>query len=116
MLKTVKWSHIRKHGNCMRSGYKILWTDHALAELAQTILYLEQNFSDKEIQKLAQKIENTIELISHNPNLFPKSDKKNIRKVVILKYNTLYYRVKRNSVEILSFFSNRQNPKKRKIN
>lgn len=99
----------------MRNGYKILWTDHALSELAQTILYLEQNFSDKEIQKLAQKIENTIELISHNPNLFPKSEKKNVHKAVILKYNTLYYRIKGDIVEIISLFSNRQSPKKRKI-
>lgn len=99
----------------MKNGYKIQWTAHALAELAQTIFYLEQNFSDKEIKKLAQKIENTIELISNNPNIFPKSDKKNVRKAIVLKYNALYYRVKNDSVEILSFFSNRQSPKKRKL-
>ncbi|MDO5523824.1 MAG: type II toxin-antitoxin system RelE/ParE family toxin [Bacteroidia bacterium] len=99
----------------MKSGYKIHWTAHALDELNQTIRYLEENFSDKEIQKLAQKIENTAKLISQNPRLFPKSDKKNVHKVVILKFNTLYYRIKSDYIEILSFFSNRQNPRKRKI-
>ncbi len=50
----------------MKSGYKIEWTDNALAELT--------------------------------------------------RLNTLYYREKENNkVEILSFFSNRQNPDKRKI-
>ena len=99
----------------MKSGYKIHWTTHALDELNQTIRYLEENFSDKEIQKLAQKIEHIAKLISQNPGLFPKSDKKNVHKVVILKFNTLYYRVKSDCIEILSFFSNRQSPGKRKI-
>lgn len=43
----------------MKNGYKILWTDNALDELAQTIEYLEENFTDREIKKLASKVENT---------------------------------------------------------
>jgi len=27
----------------MKSGYKILWTDHALYEFTETIKYLEEN-------------------------------------------------------------------------
>ncbi|MEM0542965.1 type II toxin-antitoxin system RelE/ParE family toxin [Flavobacterium sp. j3] len=100
----------------MKNGYKILWTDHALKELENTITYLEENWTAKELQNLALKIEETLLLISQNPDLFQVSDiKKDIRRVVILTYNTLYYRVKNNQVEIISFFSNRQNPKKRKL-
>ncbi len=58
----------------MKSGYKIYWTDNALEELAKTIRYLEDNFSDKEIKKLASKIESTIEMISLNPTIYPKSE------------------------------------------
>lgn len=99
----------------MKSGFNIEWTQNAKKELGNTIEYLEENFSEKEIKKLVQKIENITELISQNPDLFPKSESNNIHKVVILKFNTLYYRTKNNSVEILSFFPNRQNPLKRKI-
>ena len=99
----------------MRSGYNIRWADNALNELAKTIEYLEENFTDKDIEKLALKVESTIQLIAQNPHIFPKSEFKNIYKVVILKYNTLYYRLKDTDVEIISFFSNRQNPKKRKV-
>ena len=95
----------------MKSGYNILWTDYALEELEQTIDYLERNFTEKEISKLAKKIESVLELISINPFIFPKSENKETFKVVILKFNSLYYRVKDNDVEILSFFSNRQNSK-----
>ncbi|MFZ1798884.1 MAG: type II toxin-antitoxin system RelE/ParE family toxin [Chitinophagaceae bacterium] len=62
----------------MQSGYKILWTNHALAELEKTIEYLKINFSEKELKRLAHKIEGITELISQNPNLFPHSDKEGV--------------------------------------
>jgi len=99
----------------MKSGYKIHWTPHALAELEQTIEYLENNFTKKEISNLVLKIEETIRLISQNPDLFPKSEMENIYRVPVLKFNTMYYRVKAGRIEILSFFSNRQNPGRRHI-
>lgn len=85
----------------MKNGYKILWTENALNELAKTIEYLEENFTDKEIKKLTQKIESTTALLSKNPTIFPKSEFKDIHRVVILKHNTLYYRIKGETVEIL---------------
>jgi plasmid stabilization system protein ParE len=99
----------------MENGYNIFWTPNALSELEDTIEYLQKNFTDREIRKLVDKIEHLTETISHNPHLFPKSEDKNIHKAVILKFNTIYYRVRNENVEILSFFSNRQSPVKRKI-
>ena len=100
----------------MTNGYKILWTDFALSELEKTIEYLEKNWTERELRNLAIEIEQTLTLLSHNPNLFQSSDiKKEIRRVVVAKHNTLYYRVKNNTIEIISFFSNRQSPKKMKL-
>ncbi len=99
----------------MKSGYKILWTYHALKELEKTIDYLEGNFSSKELEKLSKKIESIVNLISHNPALFSKSDKSGIYRVTVLKLNTMYYRIHGDTIEILSFFSNRQNPQRRII-
>ena len=100
----------------MTNGYKILWTDFALSELEKTIEYLEKNWTERELRNLASEIEETLTLLSHNPNLFQASNlKKEIRRVIVAKHNTLYYRIKNNSVEIISFFSNRQSPKKRKL-
>lgn len=73
----------------MKSGYKIKWTDNALEELKQTFDYLESNFTEKELNKLAVEIEQFVSLIAENPKLFPASDIKDIRKVVIKKYNTM---------------------------
>lgn len=41
----------------MKSGYKIFWTDFALKELQATIEYLEENWTEKELRKLALTLE-----------------------------------------------------------
>lgn len=50
----------------MKSGFNIEWTQNAKKELGKTIEYLEEIFSEKEIKKLVQRIENITELISQN--------------------------------------------------
>lgn len=62
----------------MKNGYRIVWTNHSLNELPNTIHYLEENWTVKELQNLATKNEEVISLISHNPNLFQVSDFKKI--------------------------------------
>ena len=96
----------------MKSGYKVVWTDHALEELDQTIGYLQVNFSEKEINRLASRIEAVLSSISKYPSLYPESPYQNgVRRAVIARFNTLYYRVntEKGQIEILSFFSNRKN-------
>ena len=97
----------------MGNIYKILWTDHALWELNNTYEYLELHFSETELQKLTKELDRTLRLIADNPTLFPVSDSTGIRKAVVKKFNTLYYREGRYTIEIISFFSNRQSPKRR---
>ena len=100
----------------MKNGYKILWTENALEELENTIDYLQKNFSEKEIKKLATAVEKMIATIAHNPYTFSQTYfKESVRKVVVTRYNTLYYQIKNDNVEILSFFSNRQSPDKVKL-
>ena len=96
----------------MKSGYRIEWTDHALNELSETFEFVEKHWTEKELEKLSNKIEEILSLISMNPELFQISyAKKEIRRAVVTKHNSLYYRNKNETIEILSFFSNRKNPK-----
>lgn len=100
----------------MKGGYKILWTDHAISELQETIKYLKINWTERELRNFASKLDHTIELISKAPEIFPASlSKKDIRKAVVEKHNSLYYRINNDSIEIVSLFSSRKNPNKRKF-
>jgi plasmid stabilization system protein ParE len=97
----------------MKSGYSVFWTDHALSELDLTIEYLGSNFSDVEVARLSRSIETTVADISRNPLMYPRSEKSGgIRRAVVLRFNTLYYRVSSEDrrIEVLSFFSNRKDP------
>ncbi len=99
----------------MESGYKIFWTDHALNELAHTFDYLETHFTERESRNLAAEIDKILTLISRDPHIFPESETKGVRRTVIFKFNTLYYREKEHIIEIISFFSNRQDPDSLKL-
>ncbi len=102
----------------MRSGYRVLWTDHALDELEEAVRYLRINFSDAEISRLAKSIESTINQITRHPSMHPEAHSaRGIRRVVVLRFNSLYYRVNAdtNQIEIVSFFSNRQDPEAREL-
>ncbi|MEQ1764716.1 MAG: type II toxin-antitoxin system RelE/ParE family toxin [Pyrinomonadaceae bacterium] len=95
----------------MKSGYRLLWSDKALEELRRTFAYLEENFSDLEIRRVTAKLEFTLKLIVQNPFAFPHSQKsQGMRRALVTRHNTIFYRISRNQVEILSFFSNRQDP------
>lgn len=78
----------------MKSGFNIEWTQNAKKELGKTIEYLKENFSEKEIKKLVQKIENITELISQNQNLFPKSKSNNIQQLHTFFFNHSLQKIK----------------------
>jgi plasmid stabilization system protein ParE len=59
----------------MINGYRILWTENALQELSTTLEYLEKNWTTKELNKFAQKLDSTLELISKIPFAFHVSKK-----------------------------------------
>lgn len=100
----------------MKSGYKIKWTDHALSELKETINYLETFWTENDVSNFSKKLEHTIQINSLSPEIFPVSnDKPTIRKAVVEKHNTLYYRIIEYSVEIVSLFSTIQNSDKKKL-
>lgn len=94
----------------MKSIYKVHWTENALLELKKTFVYLEENFTGKELNVLALEIEKVSKLLSLNPKLFPIVNLElQIRRAVVLKFNNLYYTFNENGVYVLSFYSNRQN-------
>jgi plasmid stabilization system protein ParE len=100
----------------MKNGYKLVWTNHALSELAETLNYLELNWSVKDLKKFSSDLNKILEIISRSPEVFQKSDiKMGVHRAQIGKLNTLYYRFAENTIEILSIFSNRKSPAKIKV-
>jgi len=100
----------------MRSGYKLMWSDRALADLQNIIDYLTENWTQREIQNFARRLDKRLDLISVNPNLFPRTTKrKNLRKSVLTKHTVIYYKTESNFVTIVTLFDPRQNPKRLRL-
>ncbi|HET8861061.1 hypothetical protein [Marivirga sp.] len=78
---------------------------------------MKNKWPKKVTANLKEAINLTINLIEENPRIYPKSEKENIHRAVILKNNSLYYEIneEQNVVVILSFFNNYKNPNKRKL-
>ena len=96
----------------MESTYKIIWTDEALDNLADIIEYLELRWTKREIRNFSRLLDQQVNLIRSNPELFPTSTASSLlRKSVLTKQTTIYYRVDNNEIQIVTLFDNRQDPK-----
>jgi plasmid stabilization system protein ParE len=100
----------------MRSGYKMMWSDRAITDLKNIIDYLTKNWTRREIQNFSRRLDKRLDLISVNPNLFPRTTKrKNVRKSVLTKHTVIYYKTESNVVTIVTLFDPRQNPKRLRL-
>ena len=97
----------------MKNIYKIVWSDEALIKLKGIINYIEQYWSEKEIKKFASLLNHQLKLIENNPFLFTESAKSSgLRKSVLSKQTTIYYRIINYEIHLITLFDNRQNPDK----
>ena len=95
--------------------YEIIWSPKAIDTFDGVIDYLNENWTEKEIENFVTITENTIRHISQNPYLFKGSEKDNLREAFVTKNNILLYQINESlkSVELLTFWDTRQNPKKK---
>jgi plasmid stabilization system protein ParE len=95
---------------------KIIWSPQSESDLLQIIDYLNENWEGKVAIKFIDIIDEIINQISLNPRQFPVIQKrKKIRKCVITKHNSLYYRERKEFVDILRIYDHRQDPHKLKF-
>ena len=100
-----------KHGSCMQSGYKVWWSEPALAELRDIINHLQQHFTEREIRILAQQIERELNIICLMPHAYPLlNERPTVRKCVLRKEVILFYRVGDQEIEVVSIFDTRRDP------
>ncbi len=91
----------------------IIWSPASEEDLNKILEYLELQWSKRIVSRFINKVDDSIGLIIDNPTVFPFINKDlGVRKCVITKQNTLFYREKENSIEIIRVFDTRQDPNK----
>lgn len=93
----------------------IKWTVRAKNDYIHILEYLHTNWTKKELQKFIDKTSKALIQIAAKPEIFPVAKKKNVRKCVLIKQVSIYYRIKKSEIELLAFWDNRKTPKKLKL-
>ena len=96
--------------------YEIIFSERASQDLTSILKYLETQWSIKTSFDFVEILEKKITLIRSNPYLYPSfKNNRPVRKCVLNKQVTLYYRIKNHEVQIITLFNNRKNPLNLKI-
>jgi plasmid stabilization system protein ParE len=89
----------------------IAFSANANKRLESLIDYLELEFSLKTKEKFILNFDKIIYLIQNSPETFPKSTiNGSLRRCVVSKQTTIYYKFNSKQIRILSIFDTRQNP------
>lgn len=91
----------------------IQYSQRARFEYKDLIKYVVQKFGLDKATRIDNLFERIIFQISVNPKMYPIFDRKRkIRRCVISKQTSLYYRVSGKYLELISFRGNLMNPNK----
>ena len=92
---------------------KVVISKTAEKKLDKLFEYLITEWSIKVKTDFVEKLNSSIEIIKNQPEIFPESKKaKGLKKCVITKQTTLFYRYNSKRINIVTLFDTRQNPNK----
>ena len=81
-------------------------------KLENLLAFLEQEWSLKVKNEFIFKLDKSLSQIQKLPDIFPESDQlKGLRKCVVTKQTTVFYKYFDSLINIVTIFDNRQNPK-----
>lgn len=90
------------------SPLNVVWTNQSLVHAAAIKKYLQKEFTQREIDHFYSLLGSFEEAISFFPKLYPETKKKlKIRRAVLSKVLSVFYRIKNNNIEVLAVLDNR---------
>ena len=94
---------------------EVIWTETAEKSYYKILEYLKENWNSKVANDFIDRVENTLDIISNNPNCIEEySFNKKYRKGFIHENVSFYYRIYDNEIVVHLFWNNYQNPQKLK--
>ena len=92
---------------------EIIWTPQAENTFKSVLVYLEENWTIREIENFIASTDAIIKHISKHPEIFRRSNEIGFHEALVTKHNLLIYKVKPESIDLITFWDTRQNPKKK---
>ncbi|GAP71471.1 hypothetical protein SAMD00024442_123_2 [Candidatus Symbiothrix dinenymphae] len=73
--------------------------------------YIAQNYTDREVNRFFAKLNKSLLLATQNPFMYRQAaQNRTIRRCVLSKQTSFVYKIKKDRIDILFMFDNRQNP------
>jgi len=90
---------------------QIVWSPLSESDFAETLNFLHEKWSHKVALQFIERTEIILNQIAANPKQFAIINKSiKVRKCVLTKHKTLYYRTTKRAIEILRIYDNRKDP------
>jgi len=93
---------------------RIKWSPRAKKRYEEILDYLASYWTEKEIREFMNRTESVLKTVELHPLGFQASARGNARRAVIGKQNSMLYRVTKTHIYLITFWDNRQDPKKSK--
>ena len=95
---------------------EIIWSPLSEQDFSNILEYLKLNWGNPVVDKYINRIDTLLNQISLNPKQYPLINKrKKVRRCVVTKHNSLYYRINKDSIDLLRIYGNFQNPQNLKL-
>ena len=98
--------------------FKIKWTPEAENLYFENLeFWINHNKSSTYALKIIDEVVRKEKLIADNPYIcaLVEGTKEEVRRVLVLENFAIHYRINKLTIEVLSFWANKQNPKNRSI-
>jgi len=93
-------------------SHSIVYSARAKSEYRNILIYVIEEFGVDTARKVDDLFDKVILQIADNPEMYPVFDKKRkIRKCVVSRQTSMFYKINKSVVEIISFRGNLMNPK-----
>ncbi|MBK0379587.1 type II toxin-antitoxin system RelE/ParE family toxin [Mucilaginibacter segetis] len=88
----------------------IFWTEEAQETFDHIVLLIDDKWGMKQAGIFINRVQTTLKLIAVQPYMYQASLIAEIRRAVISKQTSLFYKVNEKSIIVLYFWDNRQDP------
>jgi len=93
----------------------VVFSKRSRNRLDKLLAYLGTEWSLKVKNEFIEKLDRCVLQISKHPDSCPESEEfPGLYKCVLTNQTTLYYRIQEKEIQVITFFDNRQDPKKLK--
>ncbi|SDD29276.1 type II toxin-antitoxin system RelE/ParE family toxin [Williamwhitmania taraxaci] len=83
-----------------------------MKKLDSLLVYLEEEWPTKVKLNFILKLDKSFKQIQNLPDSFSESEQiKGLRKCVVTKQTTVFYKYSETTIDVITIFDNRQNPK-----